>query len=182
MNAEELYSFRGDLQQQGIVFCYSGFMTEQILTGIASALKSKLAIDETDKKVAKGLFSILVEQVQNVIRYSAEYEPPDDEASELRYGVLIVGKKNELFHVTCGNLIRIQDVERLRVNLSEVQAMDKDELKARYKETLKGETPEGSKGAGVGFLDIARRARHGFEFDFHPVNGDHSYFSFIAYV
>ncbi len=182
MNAEELYNFRTDLQKQGIVFCYSGFMTEQILTGIAQALKSKMAIEETDKQVAKGVFSILVEQVQNVIRYSAEYDPPDDATSELRYGVLIVGKINELFHVTCGNLIRIQDVERLGENLSEVQAMDKDELKAKYKETLKGETPEGSKGAGVGFLDIARRARHGFEFDFHPVNGYHSYFSFIAYM
>lgn len=182
MNAQELFRFRGELQEQGIVFCYSGFMTEQILTGIAQALKSKLAIDETDKKIAKGLFSILVEQVQNVIRYSAEYEPPDDASSELRYGVLIVGKKDDKFHVTCGNLILNHDVQRLRNNLSEVQGMGKDELKAKYKETLKGDTPEGSKGAGVGFLDIARRARHGFNFDFHPVNDEHSYFSFIAYM
>ena len=145
-------------------------------------MKSKLALDETDKKVARSLFSILVEQVQNVIRYSAEYDPPDDATSELRYGVLIIGQNGDKFYVTCGNMIRNEDVQRLSANLAEVQRMDKDELKARYKETLKGETPDGSKGAGVGFLDIARRARYGFEFDFFQVNDNHSYFSIVAYI
>ncbi len=182
MKAKELYQLRGTLQQDGIIFCYSGFMTEKILTGIALALKSKLAIDETDKKVARSLFSILVEQVQNVIRYSAEYEPPEDETSELRYGVLIIGKKDNDFYVTCGNMVVNEDMQQLSDNLAEVQRMDKAELKARYKETLKGDTPDGSKGAGVGFLDIARRARNGFEFDFFQINDDFSYFSIVAYI
>lgn len=182
MRAKTLHHLREALQKDGILFCYSGFLTEQILTGIALALKSKLAIDETDKKVARGLFSILVEQVQNVIRYSAEYEPPGAKNAELRYGVLIVGQKEGKFHVTCGNMVYNTDVERLTTNLKEVQTMDKKELKAKYKEMLKGDTPETSKGAGVGFLDIARRAEHGFEFDFFQLDDEYSYFSLVAYV
>ena len=54
--------------------------------------------------------------------------------------------------------------------------------RALYRETLCGETPEGSKGVGVGFIDIARRAGHGFEFDIMAVDAKRSYFCLKACV
>ena len=54
--------------------------------------------------------------------------------------------------------------------------------RALYREALCGETPEGSKGAGVGFIDIARRAEHGFEFDIMAVDDKRSYFCLKACV
>ena len=184
MLAQELYKFRDYLHEQGIVFCYSGFMTESVLTGIGNAVKRKLEIEEADRQTAKGVFSVFVEQVQNVIRYSAEREPPVPavSANELRYGVLTVGRTEDRYFVSCGNLIRNDDLDRLDAQLHHIQTLDKDGLKALYKETLKGEVPEGSKGAGVGFIDIARRATHGFEFDFTKVDDSHSFFCLRAYV
>lgn len=115
---------------------------------------------------------------------SAEREAMDEgqDAKELRYGVLTVGKKDNKYFVSCSNLIAQNDVERLNKNLGNIQSMDAQDLKTLYKKTLKGDTPEGSKGAGVGFIDIARKASHGFEFDFAPVDKDHSYFCLKAYV
>ena len=45
------------------------------------------------------------------------------------------------------------------------------------KETLKGETPEGSKGAGVGLIEIARRSSRPIEFDFTDVDSRFSFFA-----
>ena len=101
---------------------------------------------------------------------------------DLRYGILTIGRLEDSFFVSCGNLIENQDVERLRAALSEVQSLDKEGLKALYKETLRGVTPEGSKGAGVGFIDIARRASNGFDFDFQSVDDKHSFFCLKAFV
>lgn len=183
MIADELYEFRGYLQERGIIFCYSGYLTEEVLTGIGNAIKKKLEIEDTKKAISKSLFSIFVEQVQNVIRYSAEgiSDSAHKELKQLRYGVLTVGNKDGVYFVSCGNLIQLSDVERLRSALDHIQKLDREGLKALYKKTLKGETPEGSKGAGVGFIDIARRARD-FEFDFVRVDDDHSYFCLKAYV
>lgn len=184
MLAKQTYDFRGYLQEQGIIFCYSGYMTEGVLTGIGNAIKRKLEIEDADKRTSKGLFSIFVEQVQNVIRYSAEGAPEraEDDAMELRYGVLTVGKMDDNYFVSCGNLIRNTDVERLSASLDHIKALDKEGLKNLYKETLRGETPKGSKGAGVGFIDIARRAEHGFEFDFAELDDEFSYFCLKAYL
>ncbi len=185
MLAEEMYEFRGYLQERGIIFCYSGYMTEEVLSGIGSAMKKKLELEKTEKSVSRTLFSIFVEQVQNVIRYSAEKITGDNDnnesARELRYGVLTVGEKDGMYFVSCCNLILKSDVERLDASLNHINTLDKDGLKLLYKETLKGDTPEGSKGAGVGFIDIARRARE-FKHDFMDIDSDYSYFCLIAYL
>lgn len=181
MLATDMYKFRNYLRETGIIFSYSGYMTEDILVGIGKAIKQKLKMDDEDSKTAKAVFSIFVEQVQNVIRYSAEKETKDD-STELRYGLLTVGREENRVFVTCGNIIRNADKVRLKGNLAKIQQMDKEELKKLWKDTLRGETPEGSKGAGVGFIDIARRARQGFEFDFSAVDDDVSFFTLKAYI
>lgn len=181
MLATDMYKFRNYLRETGIIFCYSGYMTEDVLVGLGKAIKQKLSMDEEDKQTAKAVFSIFVEQVQNVIRYSAERESKDN-ATELRYGVLTVGRKDDRVFVTCGNVIKNSDRDRLRTNLSEIQQMDRKELKQLWKDTLRGETPDGSKGAGVGFIDIARQARQGFEFDFSDVDEAFSFFTLKAYI
>jgi hypothetical protein len=71
----------------------------------------------------------------------------------------------------------LSDVERLRALLEQIRNADREELKAMYKETLKGEVPEGSKGAGVGFIEIARRSSRPIQFDFTDVDGHFSFFA-----
>ena len=184
MLARDMYDFRDELARKGIIFCYSGYMTEEVLTGIGGALKTKLALEREERARARSLFAVFVEQVQNVVRYSAEREAGGEvgDTKELRYGVLTVGKTDEKYFVACSNLIAKSDVGRLEENLRAIRNMSSTELKALYKETLRGDTPEHSKGAGVGFIDIARRALYGFEFDFAEINDNHAYFCLKAYV
>lgn len=181
MLAEDMYQFRDYLKDTGIIFCYSGYMTEDILVGIGNAIKQKLTMDDEDTNTARAVFSIFVEQVQNVIRYSAEKETGND-MTELRYGVLTVGRKDDRVFVTCGNVIKNPDRDRLKEHLLSIQQMGTKELKKLWKDTLRGDTPDGSKGAGVGFIDIARRSRQGFEFDFSDVDDTHSFFTLKAYI
>ena len=183
MLADEMYNFRNQLHEQGIVFCYSGYMTEQIMTGIGDAIKRKLKIDQADRQTARTVFSVFVEQVQNVIRYSSEHEAEEGQpASELRYGVMTVGCKNDRYFVSCGNVVNTTDVERLRASLTHIQGLDRRQLRVFYKESLKADVPAKSKGAGVGFIHIARTASRGFEFDFSTLDDDHAYFCLKAYV
>jgi len=184
MLAAQTYEFRNYLHDQGIMFCYSGYMTEDILTGIGDAIKKKLAYDDADTKTTRTVFAVFVEQMQNVIRYSAEREPEDalPGESELSFGVLTVGKGQDGFFVTCGNKIELGDVDRLEKSLSAIKQLDKGGLKDLYKKTLKGDVPEFSVGAGVGFIDIARKATHGIEFDFINVDETHAFFSLKAFI
>ncbi|MBF0447295.1 MAG: hypothetical protein HQL67_03755 [Magnetococcales bacterium] len=183
MLAQTHNKIRELLQNQGIVFCYSGYMTESILSGIGKAIRQKMELEDTDTKTVRGVFSIFVEQMQNVIRYSAEREPESaPESSVLSYGLLTVGREDHNYFVTCGNKIQQRDVARLNDQLTTIQKMDREQLKTLYKQILKGDVPEGSKGAGVGFVDIAKKATRPIEFDFLPLSEKHAYFSLKAYI
>lgn len=184
MVVEEMIHLRKILSKEGVVFCYSGYMTENILLSIGSAIKQKLDKNKTDKKVARGVFSVFVEQVQNIIRYSMEKDPSEEnDDSGLRYGLLMVGcDTNNNYFVSCGNLIEHKDVTRLTTNLEHIKSLDAEQLKTLHKETLRGETPEYSKGAGVGFIDIARHAKRGFDFSFTTYSEEYAFFSIKAHI
>jgi hypothetical protein len=181
MLAEIMLGFRNQFQAQGITFCYSGYMTEDLLLGIGNTIKKKLEMSELDKKKSKTVFSIFVEQMQNVIRYSAERETHFDN-TDLSYGIMAVGDVAGRVFVTCGNVVALADAERLKAGLDKIKSLDKDGLKALWKETLKHDAPEGSKGAGVGFIDIARRAHGAIEYGFAPMDATHSFFTIKAFI
>ena len=76
MLARQLMDTRAVLHRQGVIFAYSGYVTEPVLSGVGEALKQKLTIDDADTKTLRSVFAIFVEQMQNIIRYSAEKARP----------------------------------------------------------------------------------------------------------
>jgi hypothetical protein len=168
MLAGQLMDLRSMLHRQGVIFAYSGY--------------------DADTKTLRSVFAIFVEQMQNIIRYSAEMQhapPPASDAralKEIRYGILTIGKEGPDYIVCAGNLVRVADVDRLRERLERLKGMSKEQLKALYKEQLRADPEEGSKGAGLGFMEIARRATKPIEFDFAEVDADHSFFALKATI
>lgn len=189
MLAGQLMDLRSMLHTQGVIFAYSGYVTEPVLSGVGEALKQKLTIDDADTKTLRSVFAIFVEQMQNIIRYSAELAQSPlslaseaDALTEIRYGILTIGREGDDYVVCAGNLVRRADVARLREKLSKIRNMTKDELKVHYKEQLRAEPEEGSKGAGLGFMEIARRASKPIEFDFADIDGEHAFFALKATI
>jgi hypothetical protein len=189
MLAGQLMDLRAMLHGQGVIFAYSGYVTEPVLSGVGEALKQKLTIDDADTKTLRSVFAVFVEQMQNIIRYSAEKAQPTlpeahDEAAlkEIRYGILTIGREGDDYVVCAGNLVERADVARLRARLEKLRGMSKDELKALYKEQLRAEPEAGSKGAGLGFMEIARRATKPIEFDFTEVDSGYSFFALKATI
>jgi hypothetical protein len=189
MLAGQLMDLRSMLHAQGVIFAYSGYVTEPVLSGVGEALKQKLTIDDADTKTLRSVFAIFVEQMQNIIRYSAEkaHQPPPSATEagalrEIRYGILTIGREGNEYVVCAGNLVQRADVPRLKERLNKIRNMSKDELKALYKEQLRSEPEQGSKGAGLGFMEIARRATQPIDFDFTDVDEAYSFFALKATI
>lgn len=178
MLAEELLRLKGVLRDGEMLFCYGGSVTDHVLTGLGEALRQELEHAEVERKRARNVFAVFVELAQNVLRYSDEVDIRG--GGELRRGYLSVGLGAEGIWVACANRIDPAGVPRLGERLKKIHGLDGSALKALYKETLKGEVPEGSKGAGVGFIDIARKSSGGFDFDFVDDGGGRTYFCMRA--
>ncbi|OAN48034.1 hypothetical protein A6A04_04555 [Paramagnetospirillum marisnigri] len=176
MLAKYYRSFKHDLDQRGIIFSFSGYMSEGILYSLGDALRQKMALEDTDVGTVKKVFSVFVEQAQNIIRYSAEKVGDAARTAELSSGMVTIGTENNRFFIVCANTVLATDEPKLRDRLERLQKMDKDAIKAYYKEKLREAPEEQSKGATIGLIEIARRASEPIEFDFDRIDGDTFFF------
>jgi Family of unknown function (DUF6272) len=184
MLAAEYQAYCSSLASRGIIFSYSGYVSEDLLEALGETINRKMRLDETDVSTANRVFGVFVEQVQNVIRYSAEREnsrPPED-LFELSSGVITIGRENDKFFVVCGNMVMKADVPRLRTRLEQLQTLGRDELKALYKEKLRATPEPTSKGASIGLVEIARKASEPLSFDFLDVDEQHAFFFLKALI
>lgn len=183
MKMDDLCKLKVLSERNGIMFFYQGYFSQKILLGIGDALKAKMSKDDIEQTKAKKIFGIFVEQVQNIIRYSTDrIERGDEQDSEISNGLLLVGKEGDRIFTICGNMIRKSDIERLTENLESIRFMDKEELKKLYKEKIKYDSDEHSKGAGIGFIEIARKSSEPFEYGFKDIEGCESFFFLKAFV
>ena len=75
------------------------------------------------------------------------------------------------------NAVDENQKDTLTRNLEALRKMDSAELKSAYRNRLKDGPPEGSKGAGLGFIEIARKSDM-WDFEFVKEHGKILFFYF----
>ncbi|HHC25482.1 MAG TPA: hypothetical protein ENK58_08760, partial [Desulfobacterales bacterium] len=119
---KNLYALKKDFGKRGIFLSFSGPLSQELMVEIGATLKQKMKLEEASKSTVFRVFSMVVENAQNIIYYSAEES----------HGIIIVGYENKHYFVMSGNMVKNEKVERLRKKLTALQTMDKDELKKHY--------------------------------------------------
>ncbi|KQT11848.1 hypothetical protein ASG40_07485 [Methylobacterium sp. Leaf399] len=187
MLAQDFLTFHEASRRGGVILSFGGDLSENVLFSLGEVLKLRMSQGETDASVAKRVFSIFVEQAQNIIRYSADKLPrPQDKAPGptglVSGGMIVVGVEEGRFFVVCGNEVPQADVPTLRSRLAHIVGLSSEELKRFYREKLRQAPDEGSLGGSIGLIEIARRSSAPVEYDFHDIAGDRCLFCLKAYI
>lgn len=179
-----LYEFYNLVKAQNIVFCYSGPIAQESLEGISQTLRKKLEADEVDFNAAQAIFSIFIEEIQNILNYSAERQkiPASEAGNELSSGIFVIGYVEDGYFIHCGNQIYSKDVAYITAKIEELRDLSKDGLKALYRTRRKMESDLNSKGSGLGLIEIARRAGHPMEYTFSRIDDEYSFFALHVLV
>ena len=159
-------------REHQVIFYYVGYFSQHIVAAMADAVKLQLEVAGVAAPTRRKLFSSFVEMAQNIIHYSADsLTPASQNDGELRHGSVCIRREFDgSFSLLCANPIEPLMAEELRVKLTALRSMTLEEIKLAYRQTLREDTPDGSKGAGLGFLTVARDAREPLEFDFDANN------------
>ncbi|SDU22525.1 SiaB family protein kinase [Desulfobacula phenolica] len=163
----DMFPFYQTMKKEGIIFCFSGPTSQSVVEGIGDALRQKMELEAMTQTASRHVFSIFVEQMQNVVHYSAEKDDSDQQETEgcLSYGIIVVGRDGkDKFYISSGNYIHKDDTRRIVDLLDKLKGMDKNELKIFYKEQRKLERRKGGKGAGLGMIETARKASRPIEY------------------
>lgn len=183
MLAADHHRMKLESNQQGIIFSFNGFISEGILFALGDALKRKMSQDETNLCTMKRVFSVFVEQAQNIIRYSADtLAKAGQEVDRLSSGVITVGCEAGRFFVVCGNVMRRQDAIPLEARLEKIRNLDAAGIKAFYLEKIKDTADPSSMGASLGLIEIARRASEPIQYDFMEIDEDNLFYCMKVFI
>ncbi len=180
----EIFDLYKALKEEGVVFCFCGPTSQAVVEGIGETLRQRMELEGVGTSVINRVFSVFIEQIHNILHYSSEKIPEDGNVDdELRFGIVLVGRNGRNFYVRCGNFVSKSRVKPLSELLERLQGLDKDQLKALYKERRRSAEPDDdSKGAGLGFIEMARKASEPLKFGFTAVDDDRSFFSITTII
>lgn len=168
MKLELFNSFRNTAQDNGVIFYYTGAFSQNVVAAIGDSLKQRLDSVNASSAARRKVFSTFIEMAQNILHYAPEIVAGGGGGSPARYGALAVGRDDsERFFVVCGNPVRMEHVSRLHQKLEPLRQMSIDEIKSAYRQQLRNDGHAGdtvSKGAGLGFLTMARDATEPIEY------------------
>lgn len=178
---DQVYDIYKKLEEKNVLLSFKGMITSELLTTILQIMESKMDHIDEKPKVKKKVFNILVECLQNLYHH-IDQEETVHVAQEDKSALLMIAKTEDSYVITTGNYMRKDDVAPLKDKLDLVNSMDKDELKAYYKQVL-SEGAMSEKGtAGLGMIDIARKSGEKLDYDFMPINDKTSFFSLAVKI
>lgn len=183
MLSDDIYAFRNELRKHNTLFAYTGFVSEDLLYSLGTAVKQQLELKKAEGRIIRRVFSVFVEQVQNIIRYSDEKEwLAGAQTNRLSSGVIVLGQEDKKFFVICGNSVPGTDADALRERLTSIAAMDGEALRKHYRSKLREEPESTSEGASIGLLEIARRSTAPLQFDFLDLDQNRKFFVLKAFI
>jgi uncharacterized protein DUF6272 len=156
-------------RRRNVLFYHKGYFSHNIVAAMGEVVKLQLEVAGVSGPTRRKLFSSFVELSQNIVQYSSSTLQPDGEGGgTIREGAVCISTDGERHLMFCVNPVATGDVDTLRNKLEPIRNMSLEQIKEAYKVTLRAETPPDSKGAGLGFLTMARDASAPLEFAFHP--------------
>lgn len=156
MDLIDLFSLQQTYNAQRIMLCFNGPLTRSLIEEIGNALRNYMQRENATASSAMDVFGAYIELTQNIRHYAASKGWDDAAASAT---VVIARDSRGRYVVSAGNIVDADDGASLQARVCVLAGMEKAQLKAQYKEQLRKPREEGcATGAGLGLLDLARKA------------------------
>ncbi len=156
-----------------IFFNYAGDLDQTLISAMTEELEKEAEDRDIGMSISNNIFTIFIELTQNMMTYSKSLENEENKAQ----GLLLISKDSDLnYHIYSQNIVSLQDKEKIEPKLLEIQSLDKDGIKKRYRELRKSGKNTHEKGGGIGFYEIAKRC-NSIEYDFTNIQKGRYYFN-----
>lgn len=169
----DLFALREVFDRDRIMLCFNGPITATLIEEIGTALRNYMQGMAASSSAVSDVFSVYIEMAQNIRRYAQNNPDLSLESAS----ILVSRDPEDHYVVTAGNVVRRADGEALISRLDVLAQLDKNSLKAAFKAQLRQPRSELNGSAGLGLIDIARKASAPLVGDLRSLGDSLSFFS-----
>jgi len=179
-------SFRGKavsqleriMAENNVYLIWSGHFSSEVGKEVLSFTETKLSEEDVDSGLRRKVFSILVECLENVAKYS----PGRELEEKLGMPVAMIRLTGHVYLITTGNLIKKEQVSPLKEKLDQINSRDKAGVKDLFREALISQSLESDSTGNMGLIEMARKSGNKLEYQFDTVNDLYSYYMLTVKV
>lgn len=169
-----VYDLHKSMREQNLILVYEGEFTQEITKSVLSMAERNMDSMGEESTIKRKVFNVMVECLQNIVKHGEGYKKDES----INYdAVFMIGKKNDEYVIASGNPLYNDDVNKLKSKLDRVNELDKEGLKQLYKDIIKSTTISEKGGAGLGFVDMARKSGRKLEYEFIQMDDERSFFA-----
>lgn len=169
-----IYDLHRTMMSQKLILVYQGDFTQESTKSILSMAERNLDSSGEESNIKRKVFNVMVEALQNIVKHSDELV---DGQMRSHAAIFLIGKEANRYSIMSGNPIQKKNVAGLQKKLEHINSLDKDGLKDLYKEIIKNTTISDKGGAGLGFVDMARKSGEKLEFAFPEMSAEYCFFT-----
>lgn len=152
------------MNQNNIIMVYNGVFSQDVIKSILKCVEQELADQGVEELLKRKIFNVMVEMLQNVTKHQMEIA-----SSELK-PIFLMSDEAGQYGLITGNFIAIDKIDKLKSQIDKINQLDAAGLKALYKEARLNSRISDVGGAGLGFIDMARKTGNPLEYDFVTIN------------
>lgn len=161
-------------QRQGnLTYAFRGILSEGLIDFVFNDIEKTLINKPEKKIIKKRIFNVLVELIQNIYKHTSDSDLP----FEMNEVMVIVQRIDEGYEVVAGNFVEREKIKELEARMKMINYLTHKELDNLYRGVLSSGTITKNHGAGLGFIDIARRAKSDLDHQFDAVDQKYSFFT-----
>jgi hypothetical protein len=168
-----IYELHKTMLDRNLILVYEGEFTQEITKSVLAMAERNMESMGEESSTKRKVFNVMVECLQNIVKHCEE----NNEIEKKHTAIFMIGKQEDEYIITSGNPIKNESVARLKEKLEKINSLDKEGLKSLYKDIIKGSDISDKGGAGLGFVDMARKSGKPLEFHFESLGNGLSFFS-----
>jgi hypothetical protein len=166
------YKMFETMKQHKAMVTYHGEFTFESINNILLYARRDIQMRNVQKRTSRKVYAILVEALENILRHGVEKEYN----TRTTDGVFILYKTDQGFTIKTGNLIKNEDIGKLKDEIKLVSEKNITQLKEAYREQLRNGAISNKGGAGIGLIDMAIKANKDLTFNLFETDPDTSFF------
>jgi hypothetical protein len=166
------------MADHNVYLIWMGHISPNVGKEVLSFTETKLHEEDVNYIFRKRVFSILVEILENVLKYS----PGRDAEEQFGMPVVSIRVDKRAYYVTTGNLILNSNVNNLREKIEIINHYDSSALKDFFVKSLSSQDMNIESTGNMGLIDMARKSENKLAYKFEEINGLYSYFTLTVKI
>ncbi|NQZ76969.1 MAG: hypothetical protein HRT61_12840 [Ekhidna sp.] len=174
-----IIKFKKMMTESDVNIVYLGNVTQTTIEGVTEMISEDLSVRNESRKVTKRVYHVMMESLQNICKHAdsqTDTESNSLESGLVKQGIFLIGHNDTEYFITTGNNIEISSAAALREILDEINSQDADGIRQMYKHAMLNSDIGETGGAGLGFIDMAKKTGTKYEYYFEPDNETSCFF------